>query len=202
MNKNETITKALHVGRREVIETYTSQEEILRVYKETKSMRQTAKQLKLALRTVFKYINRANASNPIGGLPAEDPLEHTNNREIAKALDALDQPLPRSAAEIHKLLKGSFNLTAVHYFLATRKKAAIEILNRQGNLLDRTHAILRDIYGRQIQVASFAQYELAVDRYNLNVTIEATLKFGGKVICRMSFDHYKKLFEEASDNPE
>jgi len=191
---NEIIIKR-KCGRPRVVDGFIDEKLIVETYRKNHSMRKTAQELNLALRTVFKYVQASSASYPIGSVMHEDPLEFSNNRKIAKRLDALGTPLPRSVGAIIKVLNGEFNYSAVQHFLSTRVKAVEEVLIRAGSLLDHTDVILRDIYGRNIQVGSIAQYQLTVDRYNLNITLEATLKFGGKITARMSFENYRKLLE-------
>jgi len=197
---NEIILKRKS-GRPRVVDGYIDEKLIVETYRRNHSMRKTASELHLALRTVFKYVNASNASYEIGASTCEDPLARSNSSKIAKALDALNAPTPRSARKIVQALKNEFNYDAVQHFLSVRIKAAEEILRKAGSLFDHPDTILRDIYGRNIQVGSIAQYQLTLDRYNLNVTIEATLKFGGKITTRMSFDNYRNLLESGVKCP-
>jgi len=194
MIENTTILKK-KVGRPRVVDNYISEQKIVETYRKNHSMRKTALELDLALRTVLKYVRASNASYDKGTPVHEDPLAYSNTTKIAKKLDLIGKPLPRSAKKIVELLEGEFNYDAVQHFLRTRVKAVEEILLRSGSLLNHTDLILRDIYGRNIQVGSIAQCIVTVDRYNLNITLEATLKFGGKITSRMSFDNYRNLLQ-------
>ena len=194
---NETIVKHLKPGRKPITETYVSEQVILDTYRELKSMRKTAEKLRIALRTVFKYVRLQNASRPVGQPLEDDPLEAKKNQRIAKAIDKLSGPLPHSVAKIRGLLNDEFECYTIRYFLKSRRNAAEFVLRRSGNLLDHTDKQLRDIYGRMIQVGYIAQYEVVINQYDLNVTIGATLKFGGKVTCRMSFMQFKRLLESS-----
>lgn len=192
---NEEIIKKKHIGRKLITETYVTEAKIIEVYRRTHSMRKAGEELGIAYRTVFKYVNRAKMSYPVGASHLDDPLaEMPNNNAIAKILDDLGCGIPRDVHKIRLLVGNRFPISSIYYFLKTRRKYALDVLMHLGSLLDKPTLILKDIYGRSCSVGSVAQYELDVDRYNLTVTINATLKFGGKIICRMSFEAYKNIF--------
>jgi hypothetical protein len=158
-------------------------------------MRKTATELGIAVRTVFKYVNEDNASLAAGGHLRPEPLKAVASREIAREIDKLGVSLPRSTARIATLLGDRYPKDAIRYFLKSRAKVAEGLLRESGNLLDKPHLQLRDIYGRTIPVGYFEMYQISLDWYTLNVTIEATLKFGGKVTCRMSFEAFRDLLK-------
>ena len=192
---NEQLFEKKKPGRRPITETVVSEKIIVETYRECHSMRKTAEKLQIALRTVLKYVRKSNASFHVGSVMVDDPLKAKQTQKIAKALDNLSGPVPQSVGKICKLLDNEYSPSAVSYFLISRRKAAEYVLRRAGDLLAHTNKQLKDIYGRTIQVGYIAQYEIVINKYNLNVTIGATLKFGGKVTCRMSFLHYKELLE-------
>ncbi len=195
MINNIELIKTKKCGRPKITDKYITLEALLEVYRETRSMRKTAKRLGLAVHTVFTYVNGAHESGHVGQPFIADPLEQSNNRKIARDIDGLGQALPRSVAKIRKLLQNVYTLDQIQYFLRTRQQAAEQSIRKYGSLLDHADKTIRDIYGRNIPIGSIAQYVLSIDRYSLNVTIEATLKFGGKITSRTSFEFYKILLQ-------
>lgn len=194
----ELIQTKRRFGRPTILEETNgiSMDLLIETYQELHSMRKTAAKLHLSTKTVCKYIQLAGKSFPEGHHAAADPLEATNNNKIARALDELGVPIPRSVRKIQDLLGNKFTSKAIHWFLLSRSEAALEVLYQTGDLLEKQHSTIRDIYGRTVQIGMFSMYELSIDRYNLVVTINATLNFGGKVTCRMAFQNFKDLLEK------
>lgn len=180
-------------GRPPITEVFMSAEDIAKEYEKWHSMRKTAKVLGIGVRTVFKYVNEASTPIKAGREFFEDGLVVLNARPIAKELAKLPQPIPRSLRYLEVALDHRFSRENIRWFLRSRAKACKENIQRKGSLCAKLPIVLRDVYGRMINTGMIEMYQVRVDLYNLVVTIDATLKFGGKVTFRLSYDALMKL---------
>ncbi|HSW65294.1 MAG TPA: hypothetical protein VLH56_18580 [Dissulfurispiraceae bacterium] len=189
---NEQIVKDTKHGRPSYAEANPELvSKILEAYARDKSVRRVAQELCISHNTVKKYLGLRGVPKPIGRNPDPKPWISRHPTPFAEWVTAQKQPLPRSVAKIAEL--SGFSKDQIYLYLKRRKAAAIAYLRSLGDL-DTLGLTLVDTTGRRVNTGMFAQYELDVDKFSLLVTINATLKFGGHLIFRLTFAKYKALF--------
>lgn len=194
MRRNKNGKHYTKSGRPPITETFISADAIIECYMKNHSMRKTAAELGIGVRTVFKYINEYAVPFSSGNELCPDLYDKIAHRPIAKDIANLGN-LPRNPRKIVELLGNRYTVDMVKYHLYSRAKALEGMLREQGSLLKRTDVTLRDIYGRVINVGMFEMYTMKVDIFNLVVTLEATLKFGGKVTIRLSAEAFEEILK-------
>jgi hypothetical protein len=183
-------------GRPKITDVFISAEKIAEYYSKCHSMRKTAKQLGIGVRTVFKYVNEVSKPIQIGGEINEDWLEKLERSPVALELKKLPQPIPRTITGIYNALEERYTYDTIRYYLRSRASACEENLRKAGSLTDIRPIHLRDIYGRVINTGMIEMYLLTVNPYTLVVTINATLKFGGKVTFRLAYASLLGMLKE------
>jgi len=167
-------------------------EEIISTYLKEKSVRRTAAKLQIAEGTVKKYIRITETPTVPGRNPDPSPWEARCPSKVALWVKERKEALPRSVKEIVRI--SGFSQDQVYLYLRRRVFAAKAYLQALGDLREKEGLALIDVKGRKIPVGMFAQYELDVDRFNLLVSITATLNFGGKANFKLSFGKYIDLW--------
>lgn len=169
-------------------------EQMVETYRTERSLRRASSKLGISVSTLQKYLHLVKENLVLGRTHTGIPWKTRYLGGVATWVHDRTAPLPRSVREIVRL--SGFTRDQVYAYFKRRRRAAVEFLKSLGDLRTIPEVTLTDIRGRRIPTGMFSQYELFVDKFNLVVSIEATMKFGGKATFRLPFARYRELLGE------
>lgn len=178
-------------GRPTILDTLQlTPEDIHEVYVREGTVRKAAAALKISVVTLRKYLgdNVYAKGRKLNPYPWKRQISHP----VQEWLDAHQGAVPRSVRAIALACGQSYSAT--ERYLYRRRDATKAYLESLGDLRDLERVVLHDTRGRTVLAGMIMDYLLKVDKYNLVVSINATLRFGGVIEAKLSFSRYKELF--------
>lgn len=192
------VDKIRKKGRPDILEErHMTLDDLVAVYRSHKSLRKSAKELKMSPTTLLKYLTYAEACGPVGRPTNPYPWKRADHHPLRDWIAKQDRPIPRSVARISEL--SGVPRKGVYKYLAQRRQAAVAYLKTLGDIRSLGGISLRDVAGRVIAAGMISQHEMDVDKFSLVVTLNVVLNFGGKATIRLPFSRYRELFQEVPD---
>ncbi len=187
-----------HHGRPTVLEQHGLQlEHLVAVFNNSRSEREAAAKLQISARTMRKYLYLAGI---IPSLTVRTRKSGETYKPSAVYHWIREQRgiIPRSVRTIAEL--SGLKEATVRRFLSRRRASAIRYIEKLGPLREVEGKQLVTTRGSRFLTQQVAQCRYKVDLYDLSVVMTIVLRSGVSVKSAMSFNEYRRLFPEQTDD--